>query len=252
MNSEYNRYNNKSDFNLGVLKKPISYKYCYICGRYFVVKHPIQKTCSSECSHEYNRIMHIKWYHKNKIRENKKWKRYYIKNKNKIKENRKKYILRNKERLRYKKKIYDIKHREIRNKVRNIKYKNDTIYKYNAVIRSSLKNSFKNINKSKNMISTNRLLSFSTKELKKHLEKQFDAHMNHNNYGIYWDIGHRIPLSWFNTKTELLSIGWNIKNIFPVECNFNRNIQRDKFAYINNKKIFDKDIAIRELFGDDK
>jgi hypothetical protein len=130
--------------------------------------------------------------------------------------------------------------------------KNDPIYKYRSIISTMVAHSLKKINSSKNNKSFKNILKYDENTLKHYLEKQFDNKMNHTNHGKYWDVGHRIPLSWFKTKKDLIKYGWNIKNVFPVEKVFNQTIQRDKFAYINNNEIYSKEEAIKELYGDEK
>ena len=43
-----------------------------------------------------------------------------------------------------------------------------------------------------------RILDMGVIKLKSHLESQFTAEMNWDNYGSYWHIDHKVPISFFN------------------------------------------------------
>ena len=54
--------------------------------------------------------------------------------------------------------------------------------------------------------------------LRSWLENNFDKNMSWNNYGMYWDIDHVIPLSKFNFNNEVeLKICYNWINLRPLE-----------------------------------
>ena len=61
-------------------------------------------------------------------------------------------------------------------------------------------------------------------ELKIHLEKQFDSHMNWGNHGIYWHIDHIIPqsvLPYISMDDENFKICWALDNLRPLEAKQN-------------------------------
>jgi hypothetical protein len=62
------------------------------------------------------------------------------------------------------------------------------------------------------------ILGYSIEELKNHLERQFIAGMNWDNYGK-WHIDHIVPLSAFNitsTDCQDLRIAWGLPNLRPL------------------------------------
>jgi hypothetical protein len=68
--------------------------------------------------------------------------------------------------------------------------------------------------------STWKNLPYTPKDLKEHLEKQFDDNMSWNNYGKYWTIDHIIPQSKllfkdFNDENFLKC--WRLENLRPLE-----------------------------------
>jgi hypothetical protein len=53
---------------------------------------------------------------------------------------------------------------------------------------------------------------------KYYFETLFDDKMNWENQSIYWQIDHRIPISWFNLENiEELKFACNYKNLQPME-----------------------------------
>lgn len=69
------------------------------------------------------------------------------------------------------------------------------------------------------------LVGYTIKQLKQHIEKQFDSNMNWNNYGSYWQIDHIIPITAFNyERPEDIDFKkcWDLKNLQPLETIKNR------------------------------
>jgi hypothetical protein len=65
-----------------------------------------------------------------------------------------------------------------------------------------------------------KLVGYTTEQLIKHIEKQFDSKMNWDNYGIYWHLDHKIPKSVFNYNSpEDIDFKkcWGLKNLQPLE-----------------------------------
>lgn len=68
---------------------------------------------------------------------------------------------------------------------------------------------------------TQKILGYSIRELKGHLESQFDEHMSWDNYGSYWHIDHIIPVSSFsytNYQDEDFKRCWDLSNLQPLEA----------------------------------
>ena len=215
------------------------------------------------------------WHKKNKVKCNKRSKEWYLNNKEYSKELNKKYQNKNKEKIKIRNHIYYEKNkntskfkkrRRIVLKKFYIKLKNDSIrskqYRNrNNIARKArlktdplfrLKNRFRaHLRHTCTRNNIERIhfdsLSYDTLDIKNQIENQFTKEMNWKNSGIVWDVGHRIPLSWFKNKKELINIGMSLKNIFPVKIKFNRYIQSNRFAFINNKRIYDKEEAIKAL-----
>ncbi len=64
------------------------------------------------------------------------------------------------------------------------------------------------------------LVDFTLEQLIKHLEKQFIGKMNWGNYGSYWWIDHKVPVSAFNfekPKDIDFKQCWALKNLQPLE-----------------------------------
>ena len=72
------------------------------------------------------------------------------------------------------------------------------------------------------------LVNFTVDQLKVHLEKLFTSEMNWDNYGIVWEIDHKIPVAVFNYERPGdidFRICWSLKNLQPLECSKNRSKQ---------------------------
>jgi hypothetical protein len=62
-------------------------------------------------------------------------------------------------------------------------------------------------------------LPFTLKQLKEHLELQFDEKMNWDNYGSYWDIDHIYPqslLQYDSMQDENFFKTWKLENLQPL------------------------------------
>lgn len=76
------------------------------------------------------------------------------------------------------------------------------------------------------------LVGFTIDQLKKHLEKRFKPGMTWENYGTYWQIDHKTPVSVFNfEKPEDIDfrLCWSLKNLQPLEAKEN-NKKRAKIS----------------------
>lgn len=143
-----------------------------------------------------------KYYRANKEKRNAKSKKYYQKNKDKFKG----WSLINKRKAR-----------------------KDPIYRLNRAISGNIRHSLKN---KKNGYKWELLVGYTSKELKKHLEKQFTGGMSWDNYGK-WHIDHKVPTKVFNfSKSEHLDFKrcWALNNLQPLwaEDNMSKKDKLDK------------------------
>lgn len=76
---------------------------------------------------------------------------------------------------------------------------------------------YMSIKQNKSGKSWEKFLGFTLKELKKHLEDQFDENMSWDNYGSYWWIDKIIPCSKYRYSTYgEFQKSWSLKNIRPL------------------------------------
>ena len=62
-----------------------------------------------------------------------------------------------------------------------------------------------------------KLVGYTVKELMNRLESQFQEGMTWDNYGTYWDIDHKTPISWFKDKPEqFFKKGYSLENLQPM------------------------------------
>lgn len=108
---------------------------------------------------------------------------------------------------------------EYRRRYSSNKYKNDVNHKLTVICRSFIRRCFH----SKNGERTYEVLGYSTEKLRQRLEFQFTSDMNWNNYGEYWNIDHRKPISRFTEGTPISVIN-SLSNLKPVkkEENFSK------------------------------
>ena len=74
------------------------------------------------------------------------------------------------------------------------------------------------------------LVGYTLKQLKEHLESQFDENMTWDNYGEYWEIDHIIPINTFNFisyEDKEFKICWSLINLRPLEKIANRSRPKD-------------------------
>jgi len=68
------------------------------------------------------------------------------------------------------------------------------------------------------------IVGYTLNDLKNHLEKQFKSRMTWKNYGRYWHIDHRIPVTKFNFDSYN-DIGfkecWALDNLQPLTARKN-------------------------------
>lgn len=190
------------------------------------------------CRQNYSRNYNIK----NKNIINSKQKIYYENNRNKILNNKKEYHIHNKrKRCIYNQNYYTLNKDLIRDK--NTKYiKNrrrlDPIFRIRNSCSRAINLALKNKNCSKFGKSILKYLPYTIKELKEHIEKQFEPWMIWNNWGVYnlktwddnnsstwtWQIDHIIPHSTFkyiSMEDDEFKKCWSLENLRPLSSKVN-------------------------------
>jgi len=114
--------------------------------------------------------------------------------------------------------------RKYRNKYSLEKYNTDLKYKLSVICRSFLRRCLYSKSKGER---TKDVLMYNTDKLKQRLEYQFTREMNWSNYGSYWNIDHRKPISHFKVGTPIYVIN-SLINLKPVVKEFNYSKQ-DRF-----------------------
>jgi len=110
--------------------------------------------------------------------------------------------------------------REYRNNYSKDKYNNDIEHKLKVVCRSFIRRCLY----SKNNERTFDVLGYDTNKLRIRLEFQFTSEMSWSNYGSYWNIDHKKPLSLFSKDTPISTIN-ALCNLKPVVKEFNYSKQ---------------------------
>jgi hypothetical protein len=154
-------------------------------------------------------------------------KQYYTDNKEKVQSYIKEWSEENKEELK-------IKFRDYMRVYQTQRKQTDPLYKLSGRIRHSIYQSLKKNRINKNN-STVEILGCTFKELKQHIESQFEPWMNWNNMGgkviteqnINWDIDHIIPISSAKTEEDIIKLN-HYTNLRPLCSYNNRFIKRDK------------------------
>jgi len=63
-----------------------------------------------------------------------------------------------------------------------------------------------------------KLVGYTSKELRAHLESQFTSNMSWDNYGTYWVVDHIIPRRVFDQRNKLeMMLCWALPNLQPME-----------------------------------
>jgi phage-related minor tail protein len=149
----------------------------------------------------------VKEYQKKKYRLNKetylaKNKIYRVKNHKKILEGKKRYRLANKNKIL----AYQSKYEELQRKI-------NPKFRIKAALRTRIHNA---VRKGYKSASTVQLLGCTVKDLKNHLELQFQPNMSWSNYGE-WHIDHRKPCASFDlTKESEQRKCFNYTNLQPL------------------------------------
>lgn len=205
------------------------------------------KNSCKDCEKEYKRQYALKnkevlkakskiYYENNKEYVKTKSKIYYEENKDKKIEYQKIYSLENKEKIKEYKSEYSYlnrdKLREYKNNYQNRRRKEEPIFKLKYVISRTIRRSLKckGISKSKKSIE---ILGCTIEFFKRYIEEMFIGDMSWENYGTYWDLDHKIPLSTAETEEDVLRLN-HYTNLQPLDSYINRNIKRDKLDFYEN------------------
>lgn len=137
---------------------------------------------------------------------------YYKQNKEIIINKVKEYTLNNKEKVYKRQKNYRLNNRDKIRKNQKEYYKKHPWIK---IWRTTLNSSLQRMKVLKTE-RTFKLLGYSSKELKQHLESKFNNNMNWNNYGTYWVVDHIKPISKFN-KNSCVKEVCALNNLQPLE-----------------------------------
>jgi len=148
-----------------------------------------------------------------------------------------KWLIKNKEKRRIYQQLYyknNInKHKEIsktekfknyKKNYKNNKKKTDPVFRMRHNISNAILKALKKGKSNKAGQSILKYLGFNLQDLKNHLEKQFNAQMSWDNYGIYWHIDHIMPQSNFpyiSMEDENFKKCWNLNNLRPLEAKQN-------------------------------
>lgn len=107
----------------------------------------------------------------------------------------------------------------------NKEYKQNNMFRLNRCIRSRVYDSLSRKIGKKGGLSWEKLVGYTIKELRCHLEKQFTLEMTWDNYGSYWHIDHIKPISLFKYTTPEdpeFKKCWALENLQPLEASENR------------------------------
>jgi hypothetical protein len=215
-------------------------KKCSKCNKFLelsaFIKHPNTKDKLKNSCRECDKI-YMKEYlskdnnyniqnEKNKINSKKKYSSDIVYKNNQNKNNKlffkqnPKYWEEYREKNREKINKYQRERKEKTNIYRKEKRQNDVNFKLKENIRSYIYQTLK----CKKSTSFSIYLGCFIEEYKLYLEKQFDKNMNWDNYGVYWEIDHILPLSSFNLNTLLeQKKAFNYKNTQPLTIHENRS-----------------------------
>jgi hypothetical protein len=190
------------------------------------------KSLCIDCSKNYKKI----YSKKNSERLKEKAAEYYKSNKEDILDKRKENYSNNKDKkLEYQKEYASLNKEKI--SVYKMQYqrnrrKTDPVYKLKYVVGRMIRNSLKckGLSKNKNSIE---ILGCSIEFFKAYIEERFIDDMSWDNYGTYWDIDHRIPLSTAVTEQQVLELN-HYTNLQPLDSHINRNVKRDKLDFYEN------------------
>jgi hypothetical protein len=101
-------------------------------------------------------------------------------------------------------------------------YNNDIKFRLDMVMSCEIRHSLKHKKAGRKWET---LVGYTVEDLMKYLESKFTPEMNWNNYGIYWEIDHIIPKSYFKYESpedEEFKKCWSLENLQPLPKEINR------------------------------
>ena len=190
------------------------------------------KNSCKDCEREYK-----KNYRKNNLEYIKnKNKEYYVSNKEDILKSSSDYYSNNKDKkLEYQKEYTSLNKEKIsayKMEYQRNRRKTDPVYKLKYAVGRMIRNSLKCKGLSKNKKSMD-ILGCTIEFFKSYIEERFVDDMSWDNYGTYWDIDHKIPLSTAVTEEQVLELN-HYTNLQPLDSHINRNVKRDKVDFYEN------------------
>lgn len=184
---------------------------------------------------QYNKQYSKQYYEKNKEWKKQYNKQYREKNKEQIKEYSKQYCETHKEQKRkcdkrYRKQYYERNKNQIM-KQTNLyiqkRIKEDPVFKLRATVSTVVRQALKKQNATKNN-SILKYLPYTMRQLKEHIESQFEPWMSWKNHGNYklrgkrvWHIDHIIPqsvLPYDSMEHPNFQKAWALENLRPLEA----------------------------------
>jgi hypothetical protein len=194
------------------------------------------------CRKEIMKNQNAKYYQENKESLSEYHKIYVQDNEKELKEYRQNYRQENKEYIsNYQRQWYNENRGEVRvvkREYQKERKKNDPSFKLRSNISTLISCALNDRNSSKNGESCLQYLPYSFKELKQHLEKQFEPWMTWENYGRYdatlwndddnstwtWNIDHIIPqsdLPYSDMSEDNFKKCWALENLRPYSAKQN-------------------------------
>lgn len=191
---------------------------------------------------EYHKSYNKEYYYANRDKFNKRDRYNTPEKREKARESNKNYYYRNKEEIKarrdgernktknseyqknYREKNKDILREGQKNYMKN-KRRTNPLFKLSTNIRNLIKNSFikRRCVKSNK---TSEILGCSFQEFYDHIESKFDDKMRWDNYGVYWELDHIVPISSAINIEDILRLN-NYLNFQPLEVFENRYIKRN-------------------------
>lgn len=166
------------------------------------------------------------YYQKNKVVRQAYQKEYYQQHKEYRKIYDKVYVMLIGKKETHKQREYYAKHKQemqIYDKKRNM----DLVRKLGQCVSRSMYNALKQNKAGQHWED---LVTYDFRQLKEHLENQFDEHMNWDNMGSYWEIDHIMPQKMFHFTSptdKQFKLCWSLKNLRPLEWRANRQRPKD-------------------------
>lgn len=169
----------------------------------------------------------------------------YSKNKEHYQQYKKDYRLKNKERVKELAKKYKRKRRELGKDKEYIKkrYENNPVLKVIKNLRKGVHRVLQSKGAHK-IDSYTQSIGTDPETLKSHIEKQFEPGMTWDNYGLYWNIDHKIPLSNGYSIEKIYELN-HYTNLKPMKCseNFSKGTNPSEcWQYLRRKQTIEEDI----------